>query len=337
MTQPTGRNAPQVSLIVPMYNESENVNDTVTTLTDAFTGKGYSYEILLVNDGSTDGTEEVARAIETRREDVRVVSYRPNRGRGYALRAGLASAQGEILVTTEADLSWGTDCLLDLAEKLMSDPGVDVVVASPHGSGGKLEDVPPFRAWVSRTGNRVLSHALPGNLTHMTGMTRSYRRRVIESIDLESDGKEIHIEILSKVFALGFHVTEIPATLSGRRKGRSKFKFAATARSHLLFSFFEKPMLLFGLVGLVCVTLGTVGGLYLSVLRFMGRLTPGRPLFFLVVLLILGGIQFLSFGFVGTQIVALRKEIYRIQQMCRQLSLRFPPEESQKSSRDDGV
>ncbi len=83
---------------------------------------------------------------------------------------------------------------------------------------------------------------------------------MVESVELESDGKEIHIEIFPKVFALGFRVRGIPATPSGRRKGRSKFKFAATPRSHLLFSFFEKPMLLFGLVGLVCVALGAAGG-----------------------------------------------------------------------------
>lgn len=327
MTQSTAGLAPDVSFVLPMYNEEENVRDLIATLTEAFEGRDFSYEILLINDGSTDNTSTVGEEVASTQSHVQMISYAPNRGRGYALRTGMASAQGDFVVTTEADLSYGTDCLLGLIQTLRDNPGVDVAIAAPYTVGGKLENVPPFRAWVSRTGNRVLSLVFPGNLTTMTGMTRAYRRQVIESIELESDGKEIHIEILSKVLALGFRVKEIPATLSARKKGKSKFKFGATARSHLLFSVFEKPMLLFGLVGFICILLGVVGGLYVAFLRFTGQLTPGRPLIFLVVLLILGGIQFFSFGFIGTQITLLRKEMYRVQQRCKRLDSKLSDRE----------
>jgi len=317
-----------VSLVIPMYDEADNIPDIAARFAEAFDEKPFTFELILVNDGSLDETEKVAREASARDARVRLVSYQPNRGRGYALRAGMREARGGIVVTTEADLSYSSECLLQMIAKLQAEPMTDMVVASPYMPGGKVENVPPFRAWISRTGNRVLGMAMSGRVSTMTGMTRAYRRHVLQSLELESDGKEIHIEILSKAFALGFRVAEVPATLSSRKKGKSKFKLGNTARSHLVFSLFEQPMLLFGLVGLILGLLGFLGGVYLAILRYTGNLTPGRPLFFLVLLLILGGIQFLSFGFIGTQIVALRKEVYKIQKQCKHLLISGRDEES---------
>jgi len=118
---------------------------------------------------------------------------------------------------------------------------------------------------------------------------------------------------LSKAIALGFRAREIPAVLTGRQKGKSKFKFRKTALSHLVFSVFEKPMIIFGILGLVTLGIGLLLGLYIVYLRFSGELTPGRPLITFALLFILGGIQILSFGFIAIQIVSIRREILRIQ------------------------
>jgi hypothetical protein len=154
---------------------------------------------------------------------------------------------------------------------------------------------------------------MPNRIYTSTGIFRAYRRRVLDFLELESDGKEIHLEILSKAIALGYRVKEIPAILKGRQRGKSKFKFKKTATSHLVFSAFEKPMILFGLLGLVTLGIGLLIGVYIAYLRFSGELTAGRPLITFALLLILGGIQTLSFGFVAIQIVSLRREILRIQ------------------------
>jgi hypothetical protein len=179
--------------------------------------------------------------------------------------------------------------------------------------GGGVEGVPILRLWISKLGNKILRLALPNRIYTSTGIFRAYRKRVLDSIELESDGKEIHLEILSKAMALGFRVKEVPAILRGRRKGRSKFKLRKTAASHLVFSVFEKPMIIFGFLGLITLGVGFLIGLYIAYLRFSGGLTPGRPLLTFALLLILGGIQILSFGFIAIQIVSLRKEILRIQ------------------------
>lgn len=302
-----------------MYNEEDNVGDTVAQLHAALAECG-TYEIVLVNDGSTDGTERVANELAANSAAVRVVSYVPNQGRGRALRAGLEAARGDVIVATEADLSWGSDIASRLTHALDDDPAVDVVIASPYMPGGKLEDVPWQRGMVSRLGNRVLRLFLSGHLTMMTGMTRAYRRHVIQALELESNGKEIHIEILSKLLALGYPVKEICATLSGRRKGKSKFRFRATALSHLAFSFLEKPMMLFGVLGLLCLLAGGAIGVGLTLqLLLTGYFHFDRPLTVLLLLLLLAGAQLLSFGFIGTQIVLLRKELYKVQRSQREI------------------
>ncbi|NCO39528.1 MAG: glycosyltransferase family 2 protein [Armatimonadetes bacterium] len=312
---------PEVSVVVPMFNEEENVEATVERLKGALEPLKCAYEIVLVNDGSTDSTHAVAQAVSEREPNVSFVSYPINRGRGKAMRTGFARASGNLVCTTEADLSWGQDIIVRMVTELRRSPDADIVVASPHMPGGAYEDVPWLRTVASGIGNQILRMALSPSLTMMTGMTRAYRRHVLESMELESDGKEIHVEILSKALALDYTVKEIPAVLSWRgKKGTSKFRFRQIASSHLLLTFFERPMMLFGALGFLMLLLGFVFGVDVAVLRFTGRLTAGRPLITLVALLVIGGIQVLSFGLIGTQIAALRRASVKIQRQNRELA-----------------
>jgi len=230
-----------------------------------------------------------------------------------ALRKGFRESSGEIVVSTDADLSYNPQYILDLVGTLKKEPEIDFVLASPYMPGGGVKDVPTLRLCVSKLGNRILRLVMPNRIYTSTGIFRAYRKKVLDSLELESDGKEIHLEILSKALALGYRVKEIPAILTGRKKGRSKFKFRKTTATHLAFSVFEKPMIVFGFLGLLTLGIGFLIGIYIAYLRFLGELTPGRPLITLALLLILGGIQILSFGFIALQIVSLRREILRIQ------------------------
>jgi dolichol-phosphate mannosyltransferase len=308
-----------LSIVVPMYNEEENVASTVEEIHRALEGQVESYEIVLVNDGSTDNTLEAAQCLGEADERVQVTSYAHNGGRGKALRTGFANARGEIVASIDADLSYAPEVVLEFLRVLREDPEVDLVLASPYMEGGRTEGVAPFRLFVSRLGNVILSAAMPGGIQTSTCIVRGYRREVLDSLELESDGKEIHLEILSKALALGYRAKEIPAVLRSRTKGRSKFRFRLTALSHLLFTFLEKPLLLFGLIGMLFLLLGLVGGSYLIVLWRQQALNPDRPLMTLMVLLIVTGVQVLSFGFIGTQLMLFKKEIYRIQKGNRDL------------------
>lgn len=308
-----------LSVVVPMYNEEENVAHTVHQINQALHGRVEKYEILLVNDGSTDGTLRAAQLLAETDERVRAVSYSHNGGRGKALRAGFAQARGKIVASIDADLSYSPNIILEFLHTLKHDPEVDVVLASPYMEGGGTEGVPLSRLMVSRLGNMMLCMALPGRIHTTTCIVRGYRREVLDSLELESNGKDLHLEILSKALALGYRVKEIPAVLRNRRKGSSKFRFRVTALSHFVFTLFEKPMLLFGLVGVMFLLLGLVAGGYIIIMWQQHTLNPERPLVTLMVLLIVTGVQVLSFGFIGTQLMLFRREIYRIQQHNKQL------------------
>jgi glycosyltransferase involved in cell wall biosynthesis len=302
-----------LSIVIPMFNEAENVESTLIRVEEALASFKGTYEIVAVNDGSLDNTLEILNRLAKKDEKLRIVSYPNNIGRGMALRRGFQESNGEIIVSIDADLSYHPHYIPEIVETLRREPEIDFVLASPYMPGGGVKDVPFLRLWISKCGNKILRLAMPNRIYTSTGIFRAYRKKVLDFIELESDGKEIHLEILSKAVALGYRVREIPAVLTGRKKGRSKFRFKKTAASHLIFSVFEKPMIVFGFLGLVTLGVGFLIGLYIAYLRFSGELTAGRPLITFAILLILGGIQILSFGFIAIQIVSLRREILRIQ------------------------
>jgi dolichol-phosphate mannosyltransferase len=302
-----------LSIVIPMYNEAENVEFTLKKVEEALSSFQGEYEIIPVNDGSADNTLEILKKIESKDKIIKVVSYSKNIGRGMALRKGFQASRGKIVVSIDADLSYDPHYIHDFMHTLETREDIDLVLASPYMPGGGAQNVPALRLYISKLGNKILRFAMPDRIYTSTGIFRAYRRKVLDSLELESDGKEIHLEILSKALALGFRVKEIPAILTGRKKGKSKFKFKKTTLTHLVFSVFEKPMIIFGFLGLITLGIGLLMGIYIAYLRISGELTAGRPLITFSLLLILGGIQILSFGFIAIQIVSLRREILRIQ------------------------
>ena len=335
---------PDVSIVVPMHNEMENLPGTIDRIVDAMLVTGHTFEIVAVDDGSTDTTRK--RLEEMAAEDGRlsVVSYVKNRGRGYALRRGFGASQGKIIASIDADLSYAPGHLAGMLKILDESPEVDFVVGSPYAKGGDTVNVPRGRLFTSRWGNRVLGLAMPGKLTAVTGILRAYRREVLDVLDLESNDKEIHLEIVSKALAAGFTPAEMPSVLTGRQRGKSKFLLKATIVSHLLFSFYEKPVMLFGVVGALILGLGLGAGTHLIYLWQTGTLNPSRPLVSLTVILLVAGLQVLLFGFLGSQVVQVRRELYRTQRTIKGLTLAMrerdfvdPTQQIRRDAREDQV
>jgi glycosyltransferase involved in cell wall biosynthesis len=300
-----------------MHNEIDNLPSTIDRIVATLTMSGRAFEIVTVDDGSTDSTCERLQSLAQHESRLHVVTYQKNRGRGYALRRGFEAAVGSIIVTIDADLSYHPSHILGLLSILDERPEIDFVVGSPYTRGGTTENVPRGRLLISRWGNRILGLAMPGGLTTVTGILRAYRREVIEVLDLESNDKDLHLEIVSKAIAAGFVPAEMPATLTGRARGKSKFFFKATVASHLIFSFYEKPILLFGLVGALIMGLGLGAGIHLIYLWQAESLNPDRPLVSLTVILLVAGLQVLLFGFLGSQIVQIRRELFRTQKTVK--------------------
>lgn len=304
----------ELSIIAPMYNEALNIENSIRSIQGALQEFHKPWELIFVNDGSSDNTLTVAREWEEKTDNLKIISYPVNCGRGKALRTGFAHARGKFIISIDFDLSYTPDHILKIYNEL-SDPLQmnDVVLGSAYMEGGNTEGVSPQRLFVSKLGNKILQFAFPQKIKTSTCILRGYKRAVLEQLELESNRKEIHLEILSKCFAAGFRIKEIPATLRSRSKGSSKFKFKRTAFTHILFSLFEKPILVFGLSGLFFDFVGISMGLYIAWLRLTGNLSPNRPLISLMILLLVVGTQFLCFAFIASQNIHLRNEVYRLQ------------------------
>ncbi len=314
---------PKLTIIVPMKDEEAVVADTARRLaTVAETLVGPAWEILLVDDGSTDATPRLAAGLAAADGRVRVLTHARNFGRGRALRTGFGDARGAVVITVDADLTYDEHHVPRLYRALVDDGDADVVLGSAYMPGGAVEGVPAKRLLPSRVGNWILRFALEGKVYTSTCVLRAYRKEVLDAIDLESDDKDIHLEVLQRVWAAGYRVKEIPATLKGRAKGQGRSKSTLrtlfpTVKSHLAFSFVTRPMILFGAGGLAMVMAGLGVGAYIGWLWYRARLNPDRPLIVLMVLLLLGGFQLLSFGFVALQIGELRRELARVQRDVR--------------------
>ncbi|AEG18535.1 glycosyltransferase family 2 protein [Methanobacterium paludis] len=312
----------RISVIIPMYNEEDNVLQTLTQVKAAMKNYG-DYEILAVNDGSKDNTLKLAEDFASKNPQVRVLKNPVNMGMGRALRTGFENATGDIIVTIDADLSYNTDHILKLASELINDESLDMVLGSPYMEGGEVKNVPFVRLFISKVANIFVGFSIPGDLSTVTSVLRAYRKEVLDSLELESNGTEINLEILSKVNANHFRIKEVPAVLEGRKLGQSKLKFRAKTITHVLFSFYEKPMMLFGMIGLILCFIGSISAVYLFYQYLMGTLDPTRPLMLFMVLMLVSGIQVLIFGFVATQISLLKKEMYIIQKENRLMRKRF--------------
>jgi len=321
---------PELTIIVPMKDEEAVVAETTRRLiTAAETVAGDKWQILLVDDGSTDRTFAIASDLSAKDPRIQVCRHAKNFGRGRALRTGFAASRGNVVISVDADLSYDEHHVPRLYRAVL-EGDADVVLGSAYMPGGQVEGVSARRLIPSKLGNYILRFALEGRVYTSTCVLRAYKKEVIDAIDLESDGKEIHLEILERVWAAGYTVKEIPATLRSRKKGqgRSKSTLLPTVRSHLLFSFVTRPMVVFGVGGLGMITGGLATGVHITWLWFHGNLNPERPLVVLMILLLLGGAQLLSFGFVALQIGELRREMARVQRDVR-LAARKPAERAE--------
>ena len=259
-----------------------------------------NYEVLFVNDGSTDQTEEVMLVLHEQDTHVHVISLRRNFGKSTALNTGFCHAHGDIVFTMDADLQDDPAEFPRFIEKIQE--GYDLVV------GWKQNRLDPAEKRLpSKLFNKVSSgfFDLPLN-DHDCGF-KAFRKEVVQSLDLYG---ELHRYIPARAHRQGFRITEIPVTHHNREFGHSKygmerylrglFDFLTTA---FLLRYSDRPMYFFGKIGSLCLVAGLAICTYLSVLWFMGNSIGGRPLLVLGVLLILLGMQFISTGFIGNLLV----------------------------------
>lgn len=325
--------APIVSIVCPAYNEEADIARTIGQLVECLDSLSVHAEVLIINDGSTDGT--VAAATRAIHQDprFRIISHRVNFGRGRALRTGLQEAAGQIIVTTEADLSWGREVIQAMLDALDRDPRLDAVFASPHLAGGGYRNVPWHRIILSRLGNRFLRALYPSSISMTTGMTRAYRASAIRGHSFMKDGKELHLEIAHRLMTLGYRLGEVPAVLTwpagdaGRatRSARTDWKkIRQLIVSHLAYGFFQ---------GISRIIGPAIALLTLAIVVFSGwalrNVLIGQPSIYLVtlsaVLLMLWTTLMVGY-FLLTHVFQLEAEVWRVQQMLTLTPAQSGPE-----------
>ncbi len=286
----------EISIVIPFYNEEGNVIPLLRKLTERVATLDRSYEVICVDDGSTDGT--VAKLKEGFRtfRNVRVVLLRRNFGQTAALSAGIDHSYGDIIITMDGDLQNDPDDIPKLLEK--TDEGYDIV------SGWRKDRREPFllRRLPSKMANWLISRTSNVKL-HDYGCTlKAYRRDVVKNLNLYG---EMHRFIPALASKYGASITEVVVNDSPRQSGKSKYGIARTYKVILdlltlkfFLSFFHRPMLFFGFAGLVSLLIGSVlviNGFYIRAI--LHQSIYKRPLFTVVApLTIILGVQLLSIG-----------------------------------------
>jgi glycosyltransferase involved in cell wall biosynthesis len=262
---PTGSRA-SVSIVVPGFNEEALVEknlkiicDYMETLEDRF-----RWELVFVNDGSTDKTGEIADRFAQSRDNVLVLHHPYNFRLGQALRYAFSRCRGDYVVVMDIDLSYSTDHIERLLDKIV-EAKAKIVIASPYMKGGKVSNVPWFRKALSKWANRYLClicsrDPFSDKITTITGMVRAYDRRFLDRLHLKTMGMEINAEIVNKAMILRARIVEVPAHLNWqvdptamKKKSvrKSSMRMVSTMLQSLVSGFMFRPFLFFILPGML--------------------------------------------------------------------------------------
>ena len=308
-----------ISVVVPLYNEEDNVQLLYEEIKGVLDTMAEQAEIVFVDDGSRDNTLAKLEAIQAGDDHVRVVSLRRNFGQTAAMTAGFDHARGGVIITMDGDLQNDPHDIPQLVGKL--NEGYDVVTGWRHDR----QDAFLSRRLPSQLANRLISWVTGVGL-HDYGCTlKAFRREVIDNINLYG---EMHRFIPAIASGMGISFTEVKVNHRARRFGTSKYGISRTIRVVLdlitvkfMLSYATRPLHVFGTVGVVSSLLGVLIALVLTVQRQLyGVALANRPLLLLAVLLIFMGIQFITIGLLAELVVrtyheSQKKPIYYVRKV----------------------
>jgi glycosyltransferase involved in cell wall biosynthesis len=286
---------PLISIVIPLLNEAENILPLYQSLRAAMERGEWIWEVIFVDDGSTDTTFKLLQELNEQDEHVRVLRLRRNFGQTAALAAGFNAARGSTIVTLDGDLQNDPQDIARLVEKL--EQGYDAV------SGWRVHRQESFwlRRLPSRLANWLISHTTGVHL-HDYGCTlKAYRAELVKELRLYG---EMHRFIPALMWGNGGRIAELPVQHRPRLHGRSKYGISRTVRVLLdlitvkfCLTSMTKPLQFFGLIGLLTSAAGMTMCLYLACLRLIwGYPLADRPFLLLGILLVVIGVQFLCVG-----------------------------------------
>lgn len=306
-----------VSVLVPAKDEADNLPEFLRQTREALTPAGFSFEVVVVDDGSRDATPAVLARLTAEYPFLRVVTHRRQRGIAEALRSGADHARGDVLVFYPADLQYLPADIPALVRPVL-DGEADIVTGSKQGRYEK--------AFVSGIYNR-LCRWLFGVQVEDLNSVKAYRAEIMRVVPMRPDWHRYMVVIAALE---GFRLTSRPVPLHPRRAGTSKFTWTRIPVGvfDLLSVWFQlrfgrKPMLFFGLAGALLFLVGFLGGVVALVLRF-GYGIGFRPLLNLVETMVISGIALFGFGFVAELVAGFREEFRELAHELRRAH-RPPP------------
>ena len=299
---------PEVSIVVPIYNELENLPDLVERIHGAMATQPLSFELIAVDDGSSDGSAARLRELTDGRPWLRAVCLVRNYGQSAALQAGFDRVRGRYVVTLDADLQNEPQDIPLLLQRLETGPDWAMVSGWRH----QRQDKALSRRLPSMLANRLISRGTGVHLHDYGCALKAYRRPIIDRIRLSG---ELHRFIPSLAKEAGARITEVPVRHHARTAGVSKYGIDRTFRVILdliLIVFFmryrQRPLHAFGGLGLWLAAPGGLILLYLLIVKLLGEDIGGRPLLLVGVMLLLMGAQMIVAGLIGELLTRIYHE-----------------------------
>lgn len=313
MSVPAVAEQVDVSILVPAKDEAPNLPAFLAQCRDALEPQAWRFEVVVVDDGSRDGTDQVLDELRSEYPFLRVVTHRRQRGIADALRSASDAARGDIFVFYPADLQYLPAEIPTLVDPIVTG-GADMVTGTKQG---KYE-----KAFVSNLYNWLCRTLFGVPVTDLNSV-KAYRREVMNGVPLRPDWHRFMVVIAA---ADGFRLTSRPVELHPRRAGVSKFNWKRIpvgvldlASVWFQLRFGRKPLLFFGVAGAALFFIGFLGGVAALIIRF-GFGIGFRPLINLIETMVISGIALFGFGFVGEMIAGMREDIQGMRQELARLS-----------------
>ena len=291
----------KLSVVIPLLNEEESLNPLANEIRKAVKPLNLNYEVIFVDDGSTDGSLKVIKDICKQDRRFRYISFRKNYGKSAALQVGFKNVTGDVVVTMDADLQDDPNEIGNLLKKLQE--GNDLV------SGWKKKRFDPFIKRYSSRFFNYITKVMSGIKIHDFNCgLKAYRVEVTQSIKIYG---ELHRYVPVLADWNGFIVAELPVTHHARRYGKTKFGISRFFKGFIdlvtvIFStrYIKRPMHFFGFFGALSFMIGIIVNGYLAYeWEFNHQALSNRPMLFLGMLLIIVGVQFFSVGLLGEMVV----------------------------------
>ncbi|MGE5352516.1 MAG: glycosyltransferase [Acidobacteriota bacterium] len=290
----------KVSIVVPLYNEEESLRPLANEIKKAMRMISAEYEVIFVDDGSTDKSLSVLKEISRVDPKFKYISFRKNYGKSAALQMGFKQVTGDVVITMDADLQDDPNEIVNLLQKL--EEGYDLV------SGWKKQRFDPFIKRHSSKFFNYVTGLMSGIKIHDFNCgLKAYRREVVKNLNVYG---ELHRYMPVLADWQGFTIAEIPVKHHPRRYGSTKFGISRFFKGFIdlmtvIFTtrYIKRPMHLFGFLGAIAFLIGFVVNGYLSIEWMMGHSLSNRPLLFFGMLLIIVGVQFFSVGLLGEMMV----------------------------------